>query len=212
LIAPDPITAVIFDLGGVLAEVSGVQRLRAMAGIDSDEQVWHRWLTCEWVRSFERGGCKPDEFAAGVVADWGLAIEPAAFLDEFSSWVNRPYDGADELVTDVASRFTVGCLSNMNAVHWESTISRWPLVARFDHVFLSYRLGAVKPDREIYDRVIAELGVAPEQILFVDDNQINVDGAIDAGIRAHRVSGVEGARAAIDEALASDGPQSKLGR
>jgi putative hydrolase of the HAD superfamily len=195
------VKAVVFDLGGVLAEVSGVASLRAMAGIDSDEALWHRWLSCDWVRAFERGRCSPEDFAAGVVSDWGLSIDPADFLAEFSGWVNRPYDGADELVAAVAGRCTVGCLSNMNAVHWETTISHWPFVARFDHVFLSYRIGAVKPDREIYDHVIAALGVAPEQILFVDDNQLNVDGAVDAGIRAYRTKGVGDARAVIERAL-----------
>jgi putative hydrolase of the HAD superfamily len=195
------VKAVIFDLGGVLAHVSGVASMRALAGIESDEALWHRWLTCEWVRTFERGDCGPADSAAGVVSDWGLAIEPTDFLAKFSGWVNRPYDGADELVAEVGARYTVGCLSNMNSVHWDTTISTWPFVARFDHLFLSYRIGAVKPDREIYDYVIAALGVAPEQIVFVDDNQLNVDGAIEAGIRAHRVNGVEGARSVIEAVL-----------
>lgn len=195
------VKAVVFDLGGVLAEVSGVPSLRAMAGIDSDEELWQRWLTCEWVRSFERGGCTAEEFAAGVVADWGLGIEPGEFLDQFEGWVNRPFDGAEELVSAVAERCTAGCLSNMNAVHWDATISHWPLVKRLDHVLLSYQLGTVKPDREIYEKVVATLDLSPAEILFVDDNLINVDGARAVGLQAHQVRGVAEARAAIFRVL-----------
>ena len=58
-----PVSAVVFDLGGVLAEFSGVVTLRELAAIDSDDELWRRWLSCEWVRRFERGQCSPEEFA-----------------------------------------------------------------------------------------------------------------------------------------------------
>jgi putative hydrolase of the HAD superfamily len=196
-----PVKAVIFDLGGVLAEVTGVPTLRAMAGIDSDEELWRRWLTCQWVRAFERGGCTPQEFAAGVVADWELAIAPADFLEQFSGWVNAPYPGAEELVAEVGARCAVGCLSNMNPVHWDTTISHWPLVSRLDHVFLSYRLGMVKPDREIFDHVVDDVGLPASEVLFVDDNKLNVDGAAAAGLQARLARGVAATRTAIYDVL-----------
>ena len=34
-----------------------VPERKELAGIASDDEIWRRWLTCEWVRSFERGHC-----------------------------------------------------------------------------------------------------------------------------------------------------------
>jgi putative hydrolase of the HAD superfamily len=199
---PSPaIEAVVFDLGGVLAKVSGVATMRELSRLDSDEEMWRRWLTCRWVRDFERGQCSPDTFAAGVVNDWELTVEPAEFLTLFSGWVNQPYDGAGELVEEVAERCTVACLSNMNPIHWDDTISAWPFIDRLEHAFLSHRLGMVKPDREIYDHVVSVLGLPADRILFIDDNQLNVDGALDAGLVATRVNGVGEARNVIEAAL-----------
>ncbi|HEU5116591.1 MAG TPA: hypothetical protein VFT74_07935, partial [Isosphaeraceae bacterium] len=48
---------VLFDLGGVLIEVPGVEAMIDLTGIDSAEEVWRRWLSCRWVRRFESGGC-----------------------------------------------------------------------------------------------------------------------------------------------------------
>src|ERR1700733_6855878 len=79
-----PIEFVLFDLGGVLIDPGGVGPMRELSGLGSDEEVWARWLDCRWVRSFEGGRCTPEEFAAGVVADWELGLEPAAFLEEFA--------------------------------------------------------------------------------------------------------------------------------
>ncbi len=55
----------------------------------------------------------------------------------------------------------------------------------------------MKPDREIYDRAVGLLGVAPGRIVFLDDNRINVDGAVAAGLVARQARGIAEARAAL---------------
>jgi putative hydrolase of the HAD superfamily len=191
---------VLFDLGGVLIELGGVTSMRELTGIESDDELWRRWLACPWVRRYERGGCTPGEFAAGVVEEWGLTVEPAAFLDAFAAWPVGPYPGADELVGRVRAEVPVGCLSNTNVGHWDRNFSRWPLFEAFDHRFLSFELGLLKPDREVFDHVAALLELPPGRILFLDDNQQNVDGARDAGLVASRVRGVAEAEHALVDA------------
>src|SRR4051794_7158613 len=191
------IDAVVFDLGGVLAEFGGVERMRALARVDTAEQMWSRWLTCEWVRAFERGECSRAEFSGGVVADWALAITAEDFLAEFSEWLVGPLPGAEELVAATAERVPVACLSNTNEVHWEAGAHRWPLLQRFDRTFLSFELGMVKPDPEIFSHVVNELGVAAPAVLFLDDNRLNVDAAADVGLTAVLTDGVDAARAAL---------------
>src|ERR1700722_11710444 len=73
-VSTDRIDLVLFDLGGVLIQPGGVASMRALAGIDSDEELWTRWLACPWVQRFEAGLCSPEEFADGVVADWDLEL------------------------------------------------------------------------------------------------------------------------------------------
>ena len=77
---------VLFDLGGVLIELSGVTVMRELAGMDSDDELWERWLSCPWVRAFERGECTPEEFAVGMVEEWTLTVAPDVFLSAFRGW------------------------------------------------------------------------------------------------------------------------------
>ncbi|HVT65931.1 MAG TPA: HAD family phosphatase [Mycobacteriales bacterium] len=198
------VEAVVFDLGGVLAEFSGVATMRDLAKISSDEELWARWLGCEWVRRFERGQCSPEAFADGMVNEWRLPMTGAEFLATFGDWVQQPYDGAEELVAETAERVCVAMLSNMNAVHWDGVVSTWPLIKRFDHVFTSFQLGLIKPDAEVFHHVVDALGVEPSQVLFVDDNIINVEGALSAGLQAQQVRGVAEARAAVSRSLGAD--------
>ena len=189
---------VLFDLGGVLVDPGGVGPMRELSGIDTDEELWARWLACRWVRAFEAGRCSPEEFAAGVVGDWGLELEPAAFLEEFGSWPGRPYPGAEELVAAVRAPVGVGCLSNTNSLQWHANYEATPITEGFAFRFLSFELGMVKPDREIFDEVATRLPVPPACVLFLDDNAANVAGAHASGFVTRHVHGVDEARRALE--------------
>ena len=191
------IDLVLFDLGGVLIELGGVAPMRELAGIDSDDELWRRWLTCRWVRSFERGHCSADDFAAGVISDWGLSVAPDSFLDVFRSWPIGPLPGADALVRRVRQTVPVGCLSNTNSLHWDDHFTEWPIFDGFDFRFLSFELGIVKPDLELFDRVAALLPAPPDRVLFLDDNIINVEGATAAGFVSQVVRGGDEATDAL---------------
>ena len=188
------IELVLFDLGGVLIEVPGVEAMIELTGIDSAEEVWRRWLSCRWVRLFESGGCSETDFAAGLIEDWELPISEVDLLESFGAWATTPIAGAEDLVSETAGVVPVGCLSNTNALHWEHQLARWPMMELFGHTFLSFQTGFVKPDRQAFDHVVSTAGVEPDRILFLDDNLINVDAACQAGIRAVHTVGVESAR------------------
>ena len=195
----DRIDLVLFDLGGVLIQPGGVASMRALSGIESDEELWTRWLACRWVRRFEAGRCSPDEFAAGVVADWELQLEPAAFLAAFGGWPEPPFEGALELVDAVQARVPAGFLSNMNSFQWAANYEGIPLTDAFAFRFLSFELGLVKPDAAVFEAVAARLPVPRHQVLFLDDNAVNVDAAAATGFAARHVCGVSAAREALVE-------------
>lgn len=191
---------VLFDLGGVLIDPGGVGPMRELSGLASEDAVWARWLSCRWVRRFEAGRCSPEDFAAGLVSDWELGVTPAEFLERFSAWPGPPYPGALEFVAEVRDRVPVGFLSNTNAVQWAANYELTPVTEAFAYRFLSFELGLVKPDPEIFDVVGGRLPVPRDRVLFLDDNAVNVDAALDAGFEARHVRGVDGARAALLDA------------
>jgi FMN phosphatase YigB (HAD superfamily) len=191
------IDVVIFDIGGVLVDPGGVASMKVLARIDDDDELWRRWLSCRWVSAFESGRCSAEDFAAGVVGDWELGISAEDFLATFRSWHGEPYAGAAELLKEVQAKLPTGCLSNMNALQWDTHFSQFPLLHRFEFRFLSFELGRVKPDPEIFTMVASRLPAPSNRVLFLDDNAINVDAAVDAGFVAARAQGVDEARQAL---------------
>jgi putative hydrolase of the HAD superfamily len=168
--------------------------MRELTGAASDLDVAGRWLMSPWVRRFESGRCSEQEFAEGVVAEWKFPFTPDEFLERFLSWLDDPFAGAEQMVHETKAHAMVGCLSNTNALAWREIISHWPLTALFEHRFLSFELGAVKPDREIFALVVEQLRVLAHRVLFLDDNAINVEGALASGLRAEQARGVAEAR------------------
>ncbi|HEB87974.1 MAG TPA: HAD family phosphatase [Deltaproteobacteria bacterium] len=196
------INVVLFDLGGVLVELGGMGDLRFLASDARDDELWRRWLECPWVRRFERGECDAETFARGIVEAWSMPITPSAFLETFAAWPRGWLPGARELVESMLSDLRIGCLSNTNALHAERHWTRLGIPELFEERFLSHEMGVVKPDREIFDRVVETLGCPAEAVLFLDDNQINVEGARAAGLHAERVRGPsEARRALVDRGL-----------
>jgi putative hydrolase of the HAD superfamily len=65
------------------------------------------------------------------------------------------------------------------------------LKEHFDGTFCTCNVGYDKSQPEFFEHVFAELGVNPEEVLFFDDTQKNVDLAKQMGIDAHFYEGIE---------------------
>ena len=55
-------------------------------------------------------------------------------------------------------------------------------LAAEDKIFVSYELGLLKPDKAIYQSVLARLNAMPEEVIFIDDKRENVEAAKSLGI------------------------------
>jgi len=194
---PREIDVVLFDLGGVLIRLGGMGDMAMLADEPDEDEIWRRWLTCPWVRRYERGECDERDFARGMVESWSMPASPNEFLDAFISWPKGLLPGARELVSDLHGRRRLACLSNTNRVHCERYEEQFGLMTLFDEQYLSYEMGLVKPDREAFDHTISRLGCESHRVLFLDDNQINVEGARRAGLTAEKAVGPDEARTVL---------------
>jgi putative hydrolase of the HAD superfamily len=194
------VEAILFDLGGVVIEIVGAEvMLDWCPALQDIETLWRRWLDSPTVRRYETGAATRSAFAAAIVDEFALSITPEAFLAEFAWWPRRLFDGADELLAELALRYRLASVSNTNELHWERFEREWNLSSRFAANFPSYAVGRLKPDADYFEHVLATLDVAPERALFVDDNPVNVAAAARLGIRARRAVGPEGVRAVLRE-------------
>lgn len=179
------VAGVVFDLGRVLIELQGPPiKNEWLAEPISELESWQRWGASPIVRQFESGALGEREFGEAVVAEQGLVLSPAEFLDAFSVWPGAAFPGVHETLAKLRPRTRVALYSNTNSLHIPSAMERANLHGLFDHEFYSYRIGFFKPDPAGFRHVAAAMRLPANQLLFIDDNPNNIAGARSVGFSA----------------------------
>lgn len=192
------VKAVLFDMGGVIVQLDSLENVLGPSALTPDE-IWNTWILSDAVQQFERGKCAVEDFATQILGELQLEGTVQDFIDRFVAFPQGLYPGAVEVVHDVPDDVITGVLSNTSAIHWENQQDNEVVRGLCERSYLSYELGLAKPERHIYDYAVADLGLPAHQVLFIDDNQINVDGAIAAGLQAGLAKGPEQARRVLQD-------------
>lgn len=101
---------------------------------------------------------------------WDICMTPVAGAKSFCEYVRSK-----------GRRIYV--LSNASDKFYEYFPNFAPL-EYFDGILVSADEGVTKPDRRIYEIFLARFGLKPEECLFIDDREDNVEGAKAAGMQA----------------------------
>jgi putative hydrolase of the HAD superfamily len=78
----------------------------------------------------------------------------------------------------------LGILTNeLELFHGRASMDRMPVLARFPVLVDATHTGILKPDPAAYALAVDAMGLAPQEILFVDDQFRNIAGAVRAGLQ-----------------------------
>lgn len=186
----------IFDLGGVILDLSidtTLDSFAALSPIDKNT-VRHLFVSSPEFNAYEKGEISDAEFRNFVKKLYDIQASDET-LD--ASWnamlVNIPLKKL-QLLESLKTKYTVCLLSNTNSIHVQyinntllTRIQCNSLDNFFHRAYYSHRMKKRKPDAEIFQQVLDEGGFKPEETLFLDDNQANIDGAAKLGIKTVHV-------------------------
>ncbi len=88
-------------------------------------------------------------------------------------------------------------MSNTSITHFEFIQRRFDVLNRFDDFVVSYEVGAVKPEPQIYEAALKTIGCAPHKCFYTDDIKEYVDEARKYGIDGEVFDGVAELRAQL---------------
>lgn len=197
---PEPVSVLLFDLGGVLVDFSGHEQLQGLLPEPLDvEALTAAWHACPHSLAYGAGALSTAEFIPRFRRDWRIALEDGPLLEAWQSWVRGWLPGAQALLDELRPRFRLAALSNSNAAHWERLAALGVLDA-FEIALGSHQLGVRKPDRAVFEQTVARLGVPAGAVLFFDDSQGNVEAARTAGLQAAAVDGPDAVRRHLADA------------
>lgn len=132
---------------------------------------------------FQKGFIEEDVFWQRVCGDLNRPLPRAASLwgQAFRS-VYSPRDEVFDLVRQIHDRgYKTAILSNTEAV--AQAFARQFQYRAFDAIVLSCAVGAMKPEREMYEIAASELRTPPQQCVFIDDRPPFIAGAVAVGMK-----------------------------
>ena len=182
-------SCVIFDFGGVISHPQQPQfftdlgsRLRLAPDVLREAYRHYR-------SEYDRGTLDGPAYWERVLLR-AQVRKPEVGADELikldtASWTSVDPGVLEVIETLAAQGYKLGVLSNM-PLEMGRAIRRdhaW-LERRFDAVTFSCEIGAIKPEPAIYAHALESLGVRAGNCLFVDDTEVNVRAAEQAGMAA----------------------------
>ncbi len=183
----EKIRAIIFDMGGVilltcdnspriaLAEQLGTTVVKLSSLVFSSESA----IRCE------EGEISKNEHWNNILKLLGRnPVDDATPYDE-AFWAGDCIDNdLMEIIYSLKKKYKIGFLSNAFNGAREFVDRQFHFLDAFDLTVFSYEVKIRKPNLRIYRLVCERLDVSPEETLFIDDMEVNVEGARKAGLKS----------------------------
>lgn len=186
------INAIVFDVGGVLI---GLNLGRCIQAFEEDLGfVRIRELLDPYHQKGIYGEMEAGRLSAAHFRELILAeSRPGKQPEDVDRAMAALLDGVDPrtvaLLQDLRQRYPLYLGSNNNPIAMPLCLNELRKAGidpdtTFRGQFVSSDLKLLKPSRAFYDAVVRGVGLPADEILFIDDNGANVDGARQAGLQA----------------------------
>lgn len=121
---------------------------------------------------------------AAAHPDW--AAEIRLWHDRWPELAQPLIDGSIRLLRALKAKgVPVFALTNASGETLTNHADTLPFLRDFDRLYVSGRMGAMKPDPRIYEMVERDCAIPPDRLLFTDDRADNIAAAAARGWRTH---------------------------
>jgi len=180
-----PIEAVVFDLGGVIATdmvdaLDWLWRVHGRRSRTSRERLKVLWRPLYIEATL--GRISPDQLWERLRRDAPLALPPGQEEAAFLTAIGLRDSSIAPTMAALRGKYKVGLLSNYVGRWARALLERFELSPMLDAVLISSDLGARKPDLITYQSICRLLNVAPQRAIYIADEEGDLVGAAAAGM------------------------------
>lgn len=184
---------IIFDYGGVIVDLDMKRTEEAFTSLGARDFQHHfnRLKQSPVFDLLEKGHITEQEFRATLNRQLGTQLTDKQMDDAWNAMLGGIPHEKLKLLQDVRQVYRTFLLSNTNIIHLkqltaylEQTLGRPNLDVYFEKVYYSFEAGLRKPEIAIYQKVIQDNFLRPDETLFIDDSPQHIEGAKAAGLHA----------------------------
>ncbi|MEU6972194.1 HAD family phosphatase [Kitasatospora aureofaciens] len=192
---------VLFDLYGVIAlhqRPDALQEMAARCGAPADAFAEAYWSA----RGPYDAACQSAaEYWTTVLRQLSRPVDARTIEDlrlaDIDSW-SRIDDRMAAYAQSLRGRAEVALLSNIPSDHADALLAAQPWLHTLDHLALSGKIHAAKPDPAAFHHCVTAMRAVPADFLFIDDREENVQAAQALGMTGHLFTHPDTLETAID--------------
>ncbi|MCL1812674.1 MAG: HAD family phosphatase [Treponema sp.] len=196
------IKAVAFDYGGVIAFFQDADAMREMADMAGIDESLMKKIYWDNRSIYDQGLVDGLGFFKNILSDVGIFADPdlleKLIVRDMESW-SHVNPESEKLIRELkASGFKLGMLSNIVPDFLDRVKETLPVFGLMDANVFSCEVGRVKPDKKIYEILLSRLDCNADELVYFDDVELNVNGALALGIHAFLWKNPEEARKELE--------------
>lgn len=192
------ITAIVFDLGGVIVDLDidkSRNQLSSLLGIEQP-QLYYSNHHIPLFSDYEIGNISSTEFVDGLLKQ---SVNGTTRENIISAWNSMLVDipvRRVKMLEKLGESYRLFVLSNTNSIHVDRFENMAPgynkLSELFESVYYSHLIGYRKPDKRAFEAVVNGSKLEVAKTLFIDDLEANIDAAALLGFKIlHIKSGMD---------------------
>jgi HAD superfamily hydrolase (TIGR01509 family) len=185
------IKAIIFDLGNVVLKFDNNIFLKRISGhTNKSVEELNKIIYQEsgLPKQYESGRITTDEFIRRCIDICELNITREEFIEAYTR-IFSPIDTTVNLINKLLGKYQLALLSNTSELDYQYFSKGFEVVSLLTPVSLSYEVGAMKPDKEIFLDMLNKLKFIPGECIYIDDMEEYAKAASRLGIHGiHYVS------------------------
>jgi glucose-1-phosphatase len=185
---------IIFDLGGVLINIDYYKTINAFKalGISNFEQMYSQITANELFENMETGKTTEDEFYEAIKQTAPTPLTNQQIKDAWNSLLLDFRPHSIDYLKSLSLQYNLYLLSNTNSIHQAAFNNLFTKEFNGKHIndyfvkaYYSHQINLRKPYKKIYDFVLADANLKPQETLFIDDSKMNIPAANELGIHTH---------------------------
>ena len=187
---------IIFDLGGVLLDIDYQKTIDAFKnlGIENFEEMFSQFKADELFEKLEMGKITEADFYEVIKSRITVSVTDTEITDAWNALIQDFRTKSLQFLERLSKNYNLYLLSNTNSIHlkcFKQLLSRQtgkPLLDDyFTKAWYSSEVGLRKPNKDIFDFVLNDENLLPEETLFIDDTWINIETAQKMGFKTHHL-------------------------
>ena len=175
---------VIFDLGNVLLNFEPKEYVKSKVIEEKNEEVYESIFKSEEWPMLDRGTITEEDAKNNIIS---RKVENKEYINSvFENWYDilTPIESSVEVLKKLKERgYRVFYLSNFHLAAFEYVTKKHDFFGLFDGGVVSYKEKLLKPEKEIYEKILYEYNLEPNETVFIDDMEVNVKAAVNYGMK-----------------------------